>query len=250
MCPCITVSILLGMAAAIKIQDETVRKTNRDSMKKLVLSLIALGIINFAQATTITLVANSSSAVLKSSSITGDKAYEFLFNLGLTPNETISVASINFNGIKFTSSEQKPQIFTDLISAGGNTVGVSVVTPSDGDAAGDYFQSSSFSSHDNATQIGDKLFYTTWTFWGRTYYNTITAPQTWSYALDPSDLNNGIFDIGIDPDCIYNVGSISFSYTTVQTPHPPSVPDTATTAGLLGASLLGLLALRRKLAVQ
>jgi len=79
--------------------------------------------------------------------------------------------------------------------------------------------------------------------WDNKYYTTITF-AVGSKAL--ADLNYdlatyGGFNIAFDPNCTYTTSSLKFNYT---------VPDTTTTAVLLGMSFLGLMVFRRKLALN
>jgi hypothetical protein len=98
---------------------------------------------------------------------------------------------------------------------------------------------------DKAVSLGTQLF------------SSKKTPQTWSYTFTKSQLDAlnsyiaaGNWGLEIDPDGKFSVGGITFSYTTAITGTSPaaivaSVPDTMTTLGLLGASVLGLLAVRR-----
>jgi len=76
-----------------------------------------------------------------------------------------------------------------------------------------------------------------------TYNITGTLTGTALADLNYDLAHNGGFNIGFDPNCTYysNVTTMSFTYTK-------SVPDTAVTVLLLGASLLGLEIFRRKFA--
>jgi hypothetical protein len=107
----------------------------------------------------------------------------------------------------------------------------------DNDAAGDYW-STKFSGA-NITSIGSKVF------------ATVGTTLTWSYVLNAAQLTAlnsylaaGTFNIGFDPDCTYNVGGISFTYTLGTKPN--NVPDQAETALLAIVGLAGLEIFRRK----
>ena len=208
-------------------------------MRKLILIGITVGIANLALANSVSLPTGSS--------ISGNNAYLYKVtaaDLGLTSGESISDVSLNFNSILLTTYGQNT-FHADLINAG-----YSSHTYSDSDNSSDYFTTSSFTGSHPASldPIGERTDLThgvskTWS-WDNT---DITGYSTFLTDLNYDLANYGAFDIGIDPDCNYNVGSITFTYT-VST--PVSVPDTATTAGLLGMSFLGLLVFRRKLALN
>ena len=83
----------------------------------------------------------------------------------------------------------------------------------------------------NASNPQDNIDYTI------TFLAGSTALNDLNYDL----ATYGGFNIAFDPNCSYTTRSLSFTY---------SVPDTATTAVLLGMSILGLMVLRRKLAPQ
>jgi hypothetical protein len=205
-------------------------------MKKLILIGLGIGVLNLAHANTIGAPVTLTSPISGSDALNGNLAYEWGISIPLSAGQTIASATLSFNYIKLTVSGSGNDIHASLINR--NDLGVNGVTTfTDNDNTGDYF--STFTGY---TALGTKAF----SYVGQT--------QSWSYVFTPAELTklntyalDGKFDIGIDPDCHYNVGSITFTYT-VST--PVSVPDTATTAGLLGMSFLGLLAFRRKLALN
>jgi hypothetical protein len=201
-------------------------------MKKLSLIGIIFGIASFVQATNITLVSNST--------ISGDNAYQYLISISLAPGQTINGASLSFNTVTLTSTDAKDTISADLIKAN-----YASQTFNDNDQAGDYFATKYPST--TVLNLGVKNFSAPYLFKGNWVYDT----ESWSDIFSSSALaiinaNGGVFDIGIDPDCLYNVGSIVFTYNT--TTNKITVPDTTMTGGLLGMSFLGLLLFRRKLA--
>jgi hypothetical protein len=204
-------------------------------MKKLSLIGIIFAIASFVQATNITLVSDSS--------ISGVNAYQYLISISLAPNQTINSASLNFNSVTLTSTDAKDVISADLIKAN-----YASQTFKDNDQAGDYFATKYPST--TVLNLGVKNFAAPYLSHGNWVYDTESWSDVFSSAaLAILNANGGVFDIGIDPDCIYKVGSIVFSYTTLTTKSPP-VPDTAMTAGLLGVSFLGLLLFRSKLAFK
>ena len=185
----------------------------------------------------------------------GNNAYEWGISIPLSAGQTIYSATLSFNGIVLTST-----------GTGGNNIKASLlnlnntgtITWTDNDASSDYFNTTKFkgASGDYKNAYGQKPTSGYYTSLGTSQaFGLNKSPADWSVTFNTaqlailnSDVLDGIFDIGIDPDCHFNVGSIKFTYTTISTPHPPSVPDTAASAGLLGMSFLGLLVFRRKLA--
>jgi hypothetical protein len=86
---------------------------------------------------------------------------------------------------------------------------------------------------------------------GSKYFASVGTTLSWSYVLDASQLSSlnsyltaGTFNIGIDPDCHYTVGGLSFTYTL--SPGGNTVPDAAATAGLLALGLGALELFRRR----
>jgi len=204
-------------------------------MKKILLTVgIGLGILNFARAIDITLVSGGS--------ISGANAYEYRINL--TPGTQIATASLTFNTITLTSGGT--DISYDLINRSDATQAIY-----DGDVSGDYFQSHSpYSS--STVALGVRTFISPHYAWVGGHYTLVYDTESWTYTFSAialanlqADALNGLFDIGIDPDCIYNVGSIVFSYTTSSVTHN-TVPEVPATAGLLGISVMGLFAARRR----
>jgi hypothetical protein len=210
-------------------------------MKKfLLIGITSFGIATFAQATDITLVSGGS--------IDGVNAYQYLINsISLSPGETIDSASLVFTDITLTSTDAKDTISADLINLQNSST-----TFNDNDHSGDYFANKYGSP---AINLGTQNFAAPVLHYKSTYphYYYTYDTESWSFDITDTALVNlnadvlaGGFDIGIDPDCHYTVGSIVFSYTT-STPQIHNAPDTGMTAGLLGMSFLGLLAFRRKL---
>ncbi|MEI6192974.1 MAG: VPDSG-CTERM sorting domain-containing protein [Verrucomicrobiota bacterium] len=196
-------------------------------MKKALLAGLLIGSLNFAQATSITLTSGST--------LHGANAYEYL--VSLTAGQNITAATLTFNNVKLTASGWNTFSY-DLINRQDATTAISA----DADTQGDYFTSHSpYSS--TAVQLGTKTFRLGET-WNSTYtFSGATLSTLNTYAAD------GFFNFGFDPDCTYSVGSIVFNYTAQTVTNHTSVPDSATTVMLLGASLVSLVALRRKFCI-
>jgi hypothetical protein len=154
---------------------------------------------------------------------------------------------LTFSSVTLTHSGNSAgngYLYTDLLNL--STTGVS--TSVDNDAAGDYFAGLSQFSGVNSSKLSSL---------GTAFFASVGTTLNLTYSLSAAQLISlnaylaaGGLSIGIDPDCTYTVGGLSFTYTTGSggIPHTP-VPDLATTAYLLGASLLGLEVLRRKFAL-
>jgi hypothetical protein len=227
-------------------------------MKKLILIGLGIGVLNLAQATSYTYATYTVNAPSSLGTLVGTYAYEW--GVSITPlsaGQTITSAKLSFNGVVLTATGNGDNIYASLLNLSDS--GVTQYT--DNDVPGDFFSSSTFTGTSSSssyyqTHSHHSLPSGYYTSLGQSQQFSLNAsPANWT--IDPftsgelgalnTDALDGNFDIGIDPDCHYNIQSITFTYT-VST--PVSVPDTATTAGLLGMSFLGLLAFRRKLALQ
>jgi MYXO-CTERM domain-containing protein len=191
-------------------------------MKHFTILSVLVGINLAAQATTI----NAPSSLIGNDALSGDNAYSWGISIAEPSGQTITSATIDFSGITLSAANSTGigYLYTDLL----NSQATGVTVASDGDAVGDYW-ATKFSGA-NITALGS------------TKFASVGTTLSWSYVLNSAQLAalnsylvSGVFNIGIDPDCHYNVGSISFTYTT--SPAPSNVPDVATTATLL---LLGL----------
>lgn len=205
-------------------------------MKKLFLVGLLFGSLNFAQATTIT---------ISSTDLHGENAYDYL--VSITPGQSIISASLAFN-LTLTASGHNTFTY-DLINAAFGTANTLKALSADGDTSGDYFTTSGARSalgysSSALTALGSHSFPTVGSIWTQTY-DFGTAGTLAALNTAASD---GMFDFGFDPDCTYT-GSITFTYTTATT-NKLSVPDSATTFGLLGFSLLCLATLRRKFCIN
>jgi hypothetical protein len=204
--------------------------TNTNAMKKFVILAVLAASCGFASATTIT------STIQGTDALSGEDAYSWGIPVSLAPGQTITSASLSFVNIKLTAanSSGKGILYSDLIKS--SQTGTHSYT--DNDKAGDYFAGAVSSA--NLVSLGSKVF------------GSVGTTLSWVVNFTPSELTSlnsfltgGVFNIGFDPDCHYNVGSICFTYTT----SPVNTPDAATTVYVLGLVLLGLEAARRKLAV-
>jgi hypothetical protein len=207
------------------------------NMKKIILIGIAIGTLNLAQATSITIL--SAGSVISG-------PYSYLYNESVSPltaGSTISGATLSFSDIELTASGPANipnTLFYDLINGDFATK-----TISSGETKTDFFQNNS-----PYKGISDALGSQTLSL-----YNTVTWTYTFTgQALTDlqNDIANGVFDIGLDPNCTYDIkGSVCLNYTVTPPPTGKNVsaPDATTTAGLLGISFLSLIGLRRKFAV-
>jgi hypothetical protein len=200
-------------------------------MKKILLIATLVGICGFVRATTI----NAPSTLVGSSVLNGNNAYSWGISIAVPTGQTVTSAQINFTGITLTAANSSGTgyLYTDLLNS--HTTGVT--TKTDGDVAGDYW----------ATQFSGANI----TSLGTAFFASVGTTLTWSYVLTAPELvalNSylaaGTFNIGIDPDCHYTVGGLSFTYTLGSL--PPNVPDDALTAFLVVISLAGLEIFRRQ----
>lgn len=210
------------------------------SMKKLFLLGALIGINGLVYGTQIQDTFPNSGA----DALSGTDAYEWGISVSPTSGQTVTSATINFSDIVLTASGNNNgtgAIFTDLLNAGVT----GLTTVSEGDTSYDYW-TTKFSGA-NITQVGTTDF-------------TLNVQTNFSYTLTTSQLNalnnyvtanNGVFDIGLDPNCHYSVGSITFDYVLGNTSKggQEPVPDGAETALLLLAGLAGLEGFRRRLAL-
>jgi hypothetical protein len=208
-------------------------------MKKLFLAGVLFGALNLAQATTI----NAPSGMVGSNVLVG--TYAYLWSVPL--NQAVTGASITFSSVTETASGNGNDISVDVGSFIGMTVGQSSAPASgnysiltDNDAKGDAFAANTTGLKPTAINLGTEPF------------PTLNVAETWAYTFSAAQLlalntyiSAGNWGFEIDPDCHFNVGGITFTYTTGVT-NKTSVPDHSTTAVLLGLTLLGLLAVRRK----
>jgi len=213
-------------------------------MKKIFLVGLLFGTFNFAHATSI----GAPSGLIGTGALNGNYAY--LWSVPLSAPQNITAASITFTGIKETLPGNGNSISVDFgtfvgigtVPTPGNYSGTSI---SDGDAAGDAFQANVNSG--KAVHLGTELF------------PSLNVAHTWTYVFSAAQLITlntyiaaGNWGFEIDPDCHFDVpaGGIRFDYTSQTITNNTSVPDSGTTLVMLGAGLLGLAALRRKLCIN
>jgi hypothetical protein len=212
-------------------------------MKKIVLAGLLFGALNFAQATSVSISAPS--GIVGTAALDG--TYAYLWSVPL--NQDVTSASITFSGITETLRGNGNDISVDVGSFIGMAVGQSSAPAPgnyakiyDGDALGDAFKANTTGSTPTATYLGKESF------------PSLNVPETWTFNIDAATLNNyinaGNWGFEIDPDCHFTVGAITFTYDTATVITKTSVPDQATTAGLLGLTFLALLAFRRKLCLN
>jgi VPDSG-CTERM motif len=207
-------------------------------MKKLFLAGALFGVLNFAQATSITFANNTTEH--------GQDAYLYLINLtggALGSGVSIDSASLTFNNVTITAGGYNTFSY-DIINRNDATADITT----EGDVAGDYFTSGSYSHAANAVHLGTHTFTAVPQTWTTGNVFTFTGANLTFLNIAAAD---GMFDFGFDPDCTYSIGSVTFTYTTASTStNITTVPDSAMTAALLGLSFLGLLAFRRKLCIN
>jgi len=200
-------------------------------MRKLLLLGTLVGISSLAHATTITAPASLDT-------LEGVDAYSWGISIPVPQGQTVASAEIDFTSVTLqaANSSGTGYLYTDLL----NSQKTGVTTAFDNDAPGDYW-ATQFSGA-NITTLGSQFF------------KSVGTTLTWSYVLNASQLSAlnsyltaGTFNIGIDPDCHYSVGSICLDYTLSPTNHNNSVPDAATTALLLALGLGALELVRRQI---
>ena len=205
-----------------------------------VLAASALGLVTEARAASI----NAPSGMIGTGALNGTYAYTWTVASGaLVSGQTVDSASITFSNIKLTST-QNGWLYFDL----GRVLKGMVAEPStlptpgnygtytDNDASGDAFKL-------NAPVNADLLNSS------QPVSLTKNVAQSWTYTFTSAALNTyaglGSWGFLIDPDCSFDVGGITFNYTTTTN----CTPDGGTTAMLLGAAMLGLGWAKRRIGV-
>jgi len=212
-------------------------------MKKILLIAALIGTCGLVRATTI----NAPSSLIGTNALDGNSAYAWGIKIAVPTGQQVTTAEIDFTSINLTvgNSSGTGYLYTDLLntkSGTGTTSGTTgLTTATDNDGSGDYW-ATKFSGA-NITSIGTAFF------------KSVGTTLTWAYKFDANglaalnsylNLNGGYFSIGLDPDCHYSVGGLSFNYTTGSKPNT-SVPDDALTAFLVVISLGCLEIFRRRL---
>lgn len=206
-------------------------------MKKLLLLGNIIAVTGLVHATTI----NAPSSLVGSGELNGQDAYSWGISIPVPAGDEVVSAQINFTDI--TLSEADPNgtgiLYVDLLNS--KNTGVKVVSEgAGGNTTYDYWTTVFASA--NMTSLKPEKF------------TSVGTMESWSDVLTPSELSNlntyltdngGVFDIGLDPNCSYMMGKISFTYTLGGEPH--TVPDVATTAFLLAFGLAGSEVFRRRM---
>jgi len=196
----------------------------------------SVGISAVVHATTI----NAPSQLVGVNALDGNNAYSWGISIPLANGQVVTSAEIDFTGVTLTASGNSAntgELFTDLINSPNPGYQYYV----DGDKPGDFFKTIIASK--DLTSIGDQVFAKVGTTFATLSY-LLTGNEL--AALNSYLTANGAFNIGIDPDCHFTVGGLSFSYTLSPSPKT-SVPDDAVTALLVVIGLAGLEVFRRQL---
>ena len=175
---------------------------------------------------------------------------DYIYQETVAAGTQITGATISLNGIDLTANSS-PGInnvfYYDVVTAQqAQAITKHTVTEANYPTPGtDYF-----TTHSLGQQVGSSL-----QVYPNAPYFPLNKPTTWSTSITgaaltllESEFLTGTFDIGFDPNCPYNIGSITLSWTTATKVQP--APDQAATAVLLGLSFVGLLAFRRKLCLN
>jgi hypothetical protein len=205
-------------------------------MKKIFLIAALVGISGLVHATTI----NAPSQLIGVNSLEGNNAYSWGIAIAAPSGQTVTSAEIDFTGVTLTASGNSAgtgELFTDLI----NSPLAGYHYYSDNDAPGDFFKT--IIAAQDLTRIGDQVFASVGTTYATLSY-VLTGDEL--AALNAFLAKDGAFNIGIDPDCHFTLGGLSFTYT-LGTPVPKTVPDDALTALLVVIGLAGLEIFRRQL---
>ncbi len=229
-------------------------------MKKIFLTGVLVGILNFAQAIPV----NAPTGMTGTGALDG--TYAYLWDVGsinLAAGQQIIGASITFTGVSETLKGNGNDISVDFgrifsgmgFSGTGSGVPTSLTslptagnfkTYTDNDASGDAFKKNLTTTttgkpYENAYNLGTEAF------------PTLNVAQTFTFNFTTNELaalNNyitGLWGFEIDPDCHFNVGSICFNYTVGPT-NNVKAPDASVTAGLLGLAVLGMFVAHRRFA--
>lgn len=219
-------------------------------MKKLFLAGLLACSLNYAHATAYNFTTTSLTT------LDGSYYYNWYIGSGLTALQNdlnasgsyISSASLTFNNFTFTAAGSavsaasggayKGYLWTQLLPGKPWTTSYSASAKTDSDVATDGFTTGLLINQDK-------------------FVNTFTTPITLTDTfgtqalldLLTTDIKSGFIDIGIDPDCHYYDSSIVLNITTDTRTNHISVPDSTTTFGLLGISMLGLAMVRRTFSV-
>jgi hypothetical protein len=205
-------------------------------MKKSTFIAVLLGMSFAAGATTI----SAPSSMLGSDALQGAYAYSWGISIAVPNGQTVTSAEIDFTSVTLSAANSSGvgYLYTDLLNS--RTIGAAPAN--DGDAPGDYWATKY--SGNNITQVGTQFFPGVGTTLSWSYVLNATQLAALNSYLTSGTYNSGTFNIGIDPDCHYDVGGLSFTYDC--SPTHNSVPDTTATAALLLFGLGALEVLRRQ----
>jgi len=201
-------------------------------MKKLILGIILAGAFNLAQATDYTYTFNQTGL---NDMPGGNVYYEWGLSWGLPAGQTIVDATLTYSDIKLISGNATDYLYSSLL----NSAPKGLTTYNDPQL-------------DTPSPTGaGVLLLGTATFKGvGSSYNSLSydfANITGALAALNTDVADGEFGIGIDPDCHYTDNGICLTITTTDNGKPhTTVPDAASTAMLLGLAFVGLGIFRRK----
>ena len=215
-------------------------------MKKLILIGATVGIASLAQAVP-QLTYN-----INVGTISGPNSYIYNTVAALDPTQNYLSATLSFNNVSFTAAGGDDTLNYDLLNVNTATSHFADTGTSTQTEGQDWFEHNGY----NYDKIGasSKLFAAPFiNSHGVTIYDTESWTETFS-STALADLlldikNNGSFDLGIDPNCTYNVGTVTLTFTTTTKSVQPA-PDQAATVILLGLSFAGLLVFRRKLCLN
>lgn len=202
-------------------------------------SLLALGLTSAAHAITFT----PSPADLND--LDHDKAVKWGISYSLPSGHTITGATLTITNINNWAIENDA-LFIHLLNETIN--GVSFLNDNTAGLS-DYFGNTDTSTNKKITTFTDDNEYYNrgWRNPSETFTYTFTSTQLgWlnSFAAD-----NGKFALGFDPDCHYYNDGVCLTITTGPS-NGSTVPDTGSSVLLMGASLIGLAALRRRCAAR
>ena len=205
-------------------------------MRKLVIAGILFGALNLARATQYTY--NFSPIGL--GTMDGLDYYEWGISWNLPAGQTIVDATLTYSSIYLTTPDANPpaRLYTTLLNYANK--GVTSYYDGDNNAA-------------NPTPNGTTIFLlgtAPFAGVGSGYPSLVYDFANISGALSRlnTDIADGQFGLGIDPDCYYTDTGITLTITTSDGSQPHnSVPDATSTAALLGAVVAGMAVFRRKL---
>ena len=204
-------------------------------IKKFALgAILCVGTLNLAQATQFTYNFSPSGM----GTIDGLYYYEWGLSWNLPSGQSIVDATLTYSSIYLTTADANPpaKLYSTLLNSAPKGV-------------------TSYYDGDNNVQnpgpgpgvflLGTAPFGGVGSGYSSLQYDF--ANITGALSALNADIADGVFGIGIDPDCYYSVGGIKLTITTSdQPPGNTRVPDAASTAMLLGAALTGIGLLRRK----